>query len=100
MMKLRLPNTFVLLFGILALIAVCFPIALQLGRRAIPWGADAAVTFATLCFGAGVALVGQMYHLPGDWPAGAMLVAIGAVVAVFLLIWARFPLAALRAVLR
>ena len=69
------------LFGILALIAACFPIALQLGRRAMPWGDDAAVTFATLCFGAGVALVGQMYHLPGDWPAGAMLVAIGAVIA-------------------
>jgi len=69
------------LFGILALIAACFPLALQLGRRAIPWGDDAAVTFATLCFGAGVALVGQMYHLPGDWPAGAMLVAIGAVIA-------------------
>jgi uncharacterized membrane protein len=69
------------LFGILALIAACFPIALQLGRRGMPWGADAAVTFGTLCFGAGVALVGQMYHLPGDWPAGAMLVAIGAVIA-------------------
>ena len=69
------------LVGILTLIAACFPIALLLGRRAIPWGADAAVTFATLCFGAGVALVGQMYHLPGDWPAGAMLVAIGAVIA-------------------
>jgi uncharacterized membrane protein len=69
------------LIGILALITACFPLALQLGRRAIPWGADAAVTFATLCFGAGVALVGQMYHLPGDWPAGAMLVAIGAVIA-------------------
>lgn len=67
------------LVGILALIAACFPIALQLGRRAMPWGDDAAVTFATLCFGAGVALVGQMYHLPGDWPAGAVLVAIGAV---------------------
>jgi uncharacterized membrane protein len=69
------------LVGILTLIAACFPIALQLGRRAMPWGDDAAVTFATLCFGAGVALVGQMYHLPGDWPAGAMLVAIGAVIA-------------------
>ncbi|MBR1191315.1 DUF2157 domain-containing protein [Bradyrhizobium sp. AUGA SZCCT0160] len=69
------------LVGILTLIAACFPVALLLGRRAIPWGADAAVTFATLCFGAGVALVGQMYHLPGDWPAGAMLVAIGALIA-------------------
>lgn len=69
------------LVGILGLIAGCFPIALLLGRRAIPWGAEAAVTFAALCFGAGVSLVGQMYHLPGDWPAGAMLVAIGAVIA-------------------
>jgi uncharacterized membrane protein len=69
------------LVGILTLIAACFPVALQLGRRGMPWGDDAAVTFATLCFGAGVALVGQMYHLPGDWPAGAMLVAIGAVIA-------------------
>ena len=50
----------------------------------MPWGDDAAATFATLCFGAGVALVGQMYHLPGDWPAGAMLVAIGAVIAAVL----------------
>ena len=69
------------LVGILTLIAACFPIALLLGRREIPWGTDAAVTFATLCFGAGVSLVGQMYHLPGDWPAGAMLIAIGAVIA-------------------
>ena len=52
------------LVGILTLIAACFPIALQLGRRGIPWGDDAVVTFATLCFGAGVAVVGQMYHLP------------------------------------
>ena len=70
--------------GILALIAACFPVALYLGRRAMPWGDDAAATFGTLCFGAGVALVGQMYHLPGDWPAGAMLVAIGAVIAAVL----------------
>ena len=69
------------LVGILGLIVACFPVAVQLGRRGMPWGDDAAVTFATLCFGAGVALVGQMYHLPGDWPAGAMLVAIGAVIA-------------------
>ena len=69
------------LVGILTLIAACFPVAMLLGRRGMPWGTEAAVTFAALCFGAGVALVGQMYHLPGDWPAGAMLVAIGALVA-------------------
>jgi uncharacterized membrane protein len=69
------------LVGILTLIAGCFFPALLLERRGMPRGADAAVTLATLCFGAGVALVGQMYHLPADWPAGAMLIAIGGLVA-------------------
>jgi uncharacterized membrane protein len=69
------------LVGILLVIAAGFLAALQLDRRGMVRGADAAATFATLCFGAGVALVGQMYHLPADWPAGAMLVAIGALIA-------------------
>jgi uncharacterized membrane protein len=69
------------LVGILAVIAGCFFPALLLQRRGMPNAADAAITFATLCFGAGVALVGQMYHLPADWPAGAMLIAIGGLVA-------------------
>ncbi len=69
------------LVGILAVIAGCFFPAMQLDRRGLSNGADAVVTFATLCFGAGVALVGQMYHLPADWPAGAMLVAIGGLLA-------------------
>jgi uncharacterized membrane protein len=69
------------LAGILTIIAGCFFPALLLQRRDHPAAADAAITFAALCFGAGIALVGQMYHLPGDWPAGAMLVAIGGLVA-------------------
>jgi uncharacterized membrane protein len=69
------------LVGIFALIAGCFFPALLLERRGMPKGADAAITLATLCFGAGVALVGQMYHLPADWPAGAMLIALGGLVA-------------------
>jgi uncharacterized membrane protein len=69
------------LVGILTIIAGCFLPALLLDRRGMPRGADAAVTLATLCFGAGVALVGQMYHLPADWPAGAMLIAIGGLAA-------------------
>ena len=76
----EIPRT-VRLVGILALIAGCFFPALLLERRGMPNGADAAITLATLCFGAGVALVGQMYHLPADWPAGAMLIAIGGLVA-------------------
>lgn len=69
------------LVGILAIIAGCFFPALLLERRGMPNGADAVITFATLCFGAGIALVGQMYHLPADWPAGAMLIAIGGLTA-------------------
>ncbi len=76
----EIPRT-VRLVGILAIIAGCFFPALLLYRRGMPRGADAAITFATLCFGAGVALVGQMYHLPADWPAGAMLIALGGLVA-------------------
>ena len=76
----EIPRT-VRLAGILTLIAGCFVPALLLQRRGMPTGADAAVTLATLCYGAGISLVGQMYHLPGDWPAGAMLIAIGGLVA-------------------
>jgi uncharacterized membrane protein len=72
------------LIAILAVIAAGFLIALKLEARRMPRGADAAVTFATLCFGAGIALVGQMYHLPADWPGGALLVAIGALIAAVL----------------
>jgi uncharacterized membrane protein len=38
-----------------------------------------------LIYGAGLALVGQMYHLPQDWPGGALLVALGALVAALLM---------------
>src|SRR4051794_41828635 len=72
----EIPRT-VRLVGILAIIAGCFFPALLLDRRGMPRGADAAITLATLCFGAGVALVGQMYHPPADWPGGAMVIAVG-----------------------
>lgn len=69
------------LSGILVVIAACLGAAWHLDRRGMKRGADAAATLGTLTFAAGVALVGQMYHLPADWPAGAMLVAIGALLA-------------------
>ncbi len=47
-------------------------------------GADSAATLATLVFAGGVALIGQMYHLPVDWPAGALVVAIASLAAAFL----------------
>jgi len=50
----------------------------RLQRQGSPLGAEAAATCAVLIFAAGVALVGQMYHLPTDWPGGALLIACGA----------------------
>ena len=66
------------LAGILLAIIIALGFALRFERRSAALATDAAATCATLIFGAGVALVGQMYHLPADWPAGAVLVGIGA----------------------
>lgn len=60
-------------------------ISARLESRGSTGGADAAATCGTLIFGAGVALVGQMYHLPTDWPGGALLIALGAIIVAFLL---------------
>lgn len=70
---------------ILAAIAACFAYAFRLERGGSRRGADAAVTCGVLVFAAGIALVGQMYHLPADWPGGAMLVALGGLAASFLM---------------
>jgi uncharacterized membrane protein len=51
------------------------------GRRGI---ADLATGFATLVFLGGMALIGQIFHLPTDWPGGAFLVCIGALAAAWL----------------
>jgi uncharacterized membrane protein len=66
------------LAGILIAIVVALGFAVRFVRHGSPRASDAASTAATLIFGAGVALVGQMYHLPADWPAGALLVGLGA----------------------
>ncbi|MFJ5369704.1 DUF2157 domain-containing protein [Bosea sp. CER48] len=70
---------------ILTGIVVCFIVAFRLERGGSPRGGDAAVTCGVLIFGAGLALVGQMYHLPADWPGGAVLVALGALATAFLM---------------
>ncbi|MCR4520998.1 MULTISPECIES: DUF2157 domain-containing protein [Bosea] len=70
---------------ILAAIAICIAYAFRLERQGSPRGADAAVTCGVLIFGAGLALVGQMYHLPADWPGGAVLVALGGLIAAVLM---------------
>ena len=51
---------------ILAAIAVAFLVAYRLQKAGSEGGADAATTCGVLIFGAGLALVGQMYHLPED----------------------------------
>jgi len=72
------------LSGILALLAgthVLAGVAASRGRRLV---ADLLTMFATLVFMSGLALVGQMYHLPQDWPAGAILVTVGSLAAAWL----------------
>lgn len=79
-----IPRLTKLVFIILALLGV-IGIGARLERSGARGGAEAAYTCAVLVFGAGVALVGQMYHLPSDWPGGALLVGFGALVAAILL---------------
>lgn len=50
-------------------------------RRKAHWISEAALVFTLLCYGAGIALVGQMYHLSGDeavfmlaWTVGSLVV--------------------------
>ncbi len=73
------------LVGILVAIIIAIAFALRFERRGATLASDAASTCTALIFGAGVALVGQMYHLPADWPAGTVLVGIGAFVVAALL---------------
>lgn len=77
----RLAKLVMVLVGLAGALGV----AVRLESRTSTSGADAAATCGTLIFAAGVALVGQMYHLPADWPGGALLVALGALVVAFLL---------------
>lgn len=69
----RLLKLAMILAGVLGALGI----AARLDRRGSAAGADAAATCAVLIFGAGIALIGQMYHLPADWPAGALMVALG-----------------------
>lgn len=69
----RLLKLAMILAGVLGALGI----AARLERRGSPAGGDAAATCAVLIFAAGIALIGQMYHLPADWPAGALMVALG-----------------------
>jgi len=73
----RLLRFAMLLAGILA--------ALGLGgwfsRTGRPILADLCAGVGAIIFGAGIALVGQMYHLAGDFAGGMLLWAVGAIIA-------------------
>jgi uncharacterized membrane protein len=58
--------------------ALAYLIAGALAKRAMPALADAAVLFAGLVFAAAIALVGQTYHLAGDFADAVLLWIIGA----------------------
>ncbi len=55
--------------------------AAHAGRRTI---AELATVFAVMVFVSGLALVGQIYHLPTDWAGGAVLATLGALAAAWL----------------
>jgi uncharacterized membrane protein len=54
-------------------------------RRDQPYLADTAVAVGAIVFGASIALVGQMYHLAGDFAAAMLVWALGALAAAVLI---------------
>lgn len=66
---------------IVAMLIVGLAIAVMARRNGYGWIAEAALVFTLLSYGAGISLVGQMYHLSGDeaafmlaWTVGALVV--------------------------
>lgn len=66
---------------IAALITASLTGAAMAQRRGAGRISEAALVFTLLCFGAGIALVGQMYHLSGDEASFMRLWTVGAIVA-------------------
>lgn len=64
-----------------ALIVACFAAGAVLDRKGKAHFADLAATLGSVAFGASIALVGQMYHLPKDLAGGFALWSLGAFVA-------------------
>lgn len=78
-----IPKT-VKLIGIAVLVIAANGLAAyarQTGRKGI---SDLATGFATLVFVGGMALVGQMFHMPSDWAGGSFLVCLGGLAAAWL----------------
>lgn len=78
-----IPKT-VKLVGIAALIFLAHGAAAFFAKKGRTGLSDLATGFATLVFVGGMALVGQIYHLPSDWQGGAFLVCLGGLAAAWL----------------
>lgn len=65
------------LIGIALLIVTSHGLAALAATKGRSGIADLATGFATLVFIGGMALVGQIFHLPSDWAGGAFLVCLG-----------------------
>ena len=72
------------LVGIAGLVLASHGLAAFAASRARKGLADLATGFATLVFVGGMALVGQIFHLPSDWAGGAFLVCLGGLAAAWL----------------
>jgi len=72
------------LIGITLLVATSHGLAASAAAKGRKGIADLATGFATLVFVGGMALVGQMFHLPSDWAGGAFLVCLGGLAAAWL----------------
>jgi uncharacterized membrane protein len=72
------------LAGIALLVVSSHGLAAFAASRARRGIADLATGFATLVFIGGMALVGQIFHLPADWAGGALLVCFGGLAAAWL----------------
>src|SRR5947208_8288795 len=66
---------------LLAGIAVAHGLGAWFARTGRPVLADLCASVGSIVFGAGIALVGQMYHLGGDFAGGMLLWAAGALAA-------------------
>ncbi|WP_068413643.1 DUF2157 domain-containing protein [Labrenzia sp. OB1] len=75
---------FVKLAGIAALVAGSHWLAAVAAVKDRKGISDLATGFATLVFVGGMALVGQIFHLPSDWAGGAFLVVVGGLAAAWL----------------
>ncbi len=72
-------------FSLVLFMVAIFHFAGAASARDKPAFQSALHAIATIAFGAGIALTGQIFQLPVDWPAGTLLWVVGAAVAWFLL---------------